>query len=199
MRLIQSYYEKHGLNFLINIYLKLFVRTSDRKIKWLRLCGANIGNGTAIRCSLSAFPEPFMINLGENVYIADGVQFFTHDGSLSWLTRKMGLTDKRTEKIGLITVGDNCFIGARAMIMQDVNIGKNCIVAAGALVSKDVPDGSVVGGVPAKTISTIDQYLERNNHRKDYTCGLSYYDKRKYYEKNSAEETDNEKSVDCIM
>jgi len=181
MKKIQKYYEKHGMNFLICIYLKLFVRTSSKKIQWLRLCGAEIGEGTKIGCNIMAFPEPFMVRLGKNVYIADSVQFFTHDGSLSWLSRKMGITDKRTEKIGRIVIGDNCFIGARAMIMQDVTVGKNCIIAAGALVSKDVPDGRVVGGVPAKVISTIEEFLEKNMNRNDYTCGWSIYDKRKYY------------------
>lgn len=182
MKHICKFYEKHGMNIFILIYQKLFLRNSSKKIEWLKLCGAKIGEGTHLNCSISAFPEPFMMRIGNNNYISDNVQFLTHDGSLSWLTRKMGLTDKRTEKIGIITIKNNCFIGSRAMVMHDVTIGNNCIVAAGAVVTKDVPDNSVVGGVPAKVICTIDEYLDRNKDRRDYTCGWSIYDKRKYYE-----------------
>ena len=182
MKTIQKYYEKKGENIIVYLYKKIFLRSNKKKIEWLKLCGMKIGKGTIIGCGMDMFPEPFMIELGENVYLAANVQFLTHDGSLSWLSRKMGLTDKRTEKIGKIIIGDNCFIGARAMLMHDVTIGKNCIVAAGSIVTKNVPDNSVVGGCPAKVICTIDEYLERNKHRTDYTCGWSIYDKRRYYE-----------------
>lgn len=182
MKILQNYYEKKGINIFILLYTKLFLRNSDNKIKWLKLCGMKIGNGTYLNCNLNAFPEPFMIELGKNVYLATNVQFLTHDGSLSWLTRKMGLTDKRTEKIGKIIIGDNCFVGARAMFMHDVTVGKNCIVAAGSVVTKNIPDNSVAGGCPAKVICTIEEYLERNKHRNDYTCGWSHYNKRHYYE-----------------
>lgn len=179
---VWKYYEKKGENTLVFLYKKIFIRNNQKKLKWLKLCGMKFGEGTILGCGLETFPEPFMVEIGKNVYFAAGVQLLTHDGSLSWLTRKMGLTDKRTEKIGKIVIGDNCFIGARAMIMHDVTIGKNCIIAAGSVVTKNVPDGSVVGGCPAKAICTIDEYLERNKHRADYTCGWSIYDKRRYYE-----------------
>lgn len=184
IELVQKYYEKKGEKVLVFLYKKLFLRDQKKKIEWLRLCGMKIGEGTILGCGLEAFPEPFMVELGKNVYFAASVQLLTHDGSLSWLTRKMGLTDKRTEKIGRIIIKDNCFIGARAMIMHDVTIGKNCIVAAGAVVTKDVPDNSVVGGCPAKVICSVEEYIERNKHRKDYTCRMSYGEKRKYYEKS---------------
>lgn len=187
MRFIQRHYEKKGPGIFTLLYKNLFVRGSAKKIKWLKLCGMKIGDGTYLNCNLNAFPEPYMVELHKNIYIAGNVQFLTHDGSLSWITRKMGLTDKRTEKIGKIVVKDNCFIGARAMITHDVVIGKNVIVAAGAIVTKDVPDNCVVGGCPAKVICSIDEYLERNKERQDYTCGWSIYDKRRYYEQKYSE------------
>ena len=60
-----------------------------------------------------------------------------------------------------ISIGNNVFVGARAMIMQGVTIGNNCIIAAGAIVTKDIPDGVIVGGVPAKTIGRYEDLREK--------------------------------------
>ena len=49
-------------------------------------------------------------------------------------------------------IGDGCWIGSRAMIMQGVELGEGAVVATGAVVTKDVPPYTVVGGVPAKII-----------------------------------------------
>lgn len=52
----------------------------------------------------------------------------------------------------LITIGNDVWIGKRAMIMGGVNIGDGAVIAAGAVVTKDVPPYAVVGGVPSKII-----------------------------------------------
>ena len=57
---------------------------------------------------------------------------------------------------GRITIKKNAWIGANATILPGVTIGENSVVAAGAIVSKDVPANTVVGGIPAKVIKTID-------------------------------------------
>lgn len=64
-------------------------------------------------------------------------------------------------KTGSIEIFDNCFIGARSIIMYDVKIGPNAIVAAGSVVTKDVPEGMVVGGNPAKVISTVENVARK--------------------------------------
>ena len=51
-----------------------------------------------------------------------------------------------------VTIGNDVWIGRRAIIMPGVTIGNGAIIGAGAIVTKDVPDYSVVGGVPAKVI-----------------------------------------------
>ena len=53
---------------------------------------------------------------------------------------------------GNTIIGDGCWIGSRAMIMQGVELGEGAVVATGAVVTKDVPPYAVVGGVPAKII-----------------------------------------------
>lgn len=53
-----------------------------------------------------------------------------------------------------ISIGNDCWIGAKATILDGANIGNGCIVAAGAVVTQgNYPDFSILGGVPAKIIS----------------------------------------------
>ena len=56
------------------------------------------------------------------------------------------------EEVGSNKIGNDAWIGANAIIMDNVQIGDGAIVAAGAVVTKDVLPYSVVGGVPAKVI-----------------------------------------------
>lgn len=53
-----------------------------------------------------------------------------------------------------VKIGKDCWIGSKAVILDGVTIGDHAIVAAGAVVNKDVPAYAIVGGVPAKEIST---------------------------------------------
>ena len=51
-----------------------------------------------------------------------------------------------------VTIGNDVWIGANALILDGVRVGDGAIIAAGAVVAKDVPSYAVVGGVPAKVI-----------------------------------------------
>ena len=55
-----------------------------------------------------------------------------------------------------IVIEDDVWLGAGAIITDGVRIGRGAVIAAGAVVTKDVPAHTVVGGVPAKPIKTID-------------------------------------------
>ncbi|WP_439474442.1 acyltransferase [Algoriphagus formosus] len=87
------------------------------------------------------------LRIGSNVTISDGVKIFTHDHGL----------DPRSIPVGKsLVIQDNVWIGANAIILQNVNkIGRNSIIASGAVVTKDIPNDSVVAGNPAKTIKNL--------------------------------------------
>ena len=59
-----------------------------------------------------------------------------------------------------VNIGDDVWVGGNCTILPGVTIGSNVVIAAGAVVTKDVPDNCVVGGIPAKVISTIENDLE---------------------------------------
>ena len=53
---------------------------------------------------------------------------------------------------GTTVIGNDVWIGTRAIIMGGVKIGNGVVIGSGAVVTRDVPDYAVVGGVPAKVI-----------------------------------------------
>lgn len=57
------------------------------------------------------------------------------------------------------TLGDNTMVGMNAVVLDGAVLGKNCAVAAGAVVlsSMVAPDNSLIAGVPAKVVKTMDQ------------------------------------------
>lgn len=55
-----------------------------------------------------------------------------------------------------VVIGDNCWIGANAVILPGVTIGNCCVVAAGSIVTRDVPSGVLVAGNPAKVKKILE-------------------------------------------
>lgn len=53
-----------------------------------------------------------------------------------------------------VDIGEDVWIGAKAVVLPGVTIGSGAIVAAGAVVNRNVEPFSIVGGVPARVIGT---------------------------------------------
>jgi acetyltransferase-like isoleucine patch superfamily enzyme len=64
-----------------------------------------------------------------------------------------------------IVIEDDVWLGAGAIITDGVRVGRGAVVAAGAVVTKDVPPHTVVGGVPAKIIKSIDGSISNPDRR----------------------------------
>jgi maltose O-acetyltransferase len=80
--------------------------------------------------------------VGPDVYITDSNHRF---GS--------GLApNERPMDTGKVKIGNRCWIGAKVVILKDVELGDGCIVGAGSVVTKSVAPGSVVVGVPAQRL-----------------------------------------------
>ena len=90
------------------------------------------------------------IQIGDNCFIAPGVHIYTATHPINAAERIAG-----TEYGKPVKIGDNVWIGGRAVINPGVTIGSNVVIASGAIVTKDVPDNAVIGGNPARIIKTI--------------------------------------------
>lgn len=113
--------------------------------------------------SLMSWPdfgsEPYNIKIGKHVRICSGVKFITHDGS-TWVFRDQDRY-RHVVRFGMIEIEDNCFIGDNVILLPNVKIGANSIIGTGAVVTKDIPAGSVAVGVPARVISTSNEFAEK--------------------------------------
>lgn len=101
--------------------------------------------------------EPYLIRIGSHVTIASGTSFITHDGGV-WVLRP---EFPDIDVFGSITIEDNVFVGMNATLMPGITIGHDSVVATGSVVTRNVPPGSIVAGVPAKIIGTIEEYKRK--------------------------------------
>lgn len=95
----------------------------------------------------------YHITIGDNVVLAPRVHVLAHDSST-------GLFIGKTRAAN-VTIGNNVFVGAGTIILPGVHVGNGVIIGAGSVVTKDIPDNSVAVGNPAKVISSLDAYLEK--------------------------------------
>jgi acetyltransferase-like isoleucine patch superfamily enzyme len=112
-----------------------------RRFVWNRLWGMDV-HPTAL-ISLSAKLDktnPAGVHIGAYTVVTFGATILAHD-----MTRRLRLDTR---------IGENCFIGGRAIVMPGITVGDGSIVAAGAVVTKDVPPRSIVAGNPARVIQS---------------------------------------------
>lgn len=141
--------------------------------KYLRKKGIIVGEGTKTASNIRT-AEPYLIEIGNNVTISHDVDFVTHDNSVCKI---FGVYN---DVYGKIKVGNNCFLGAHAVIMYGVTIADNVIVAAGSVVTKSITESNViVAGCPARVIGKWDSFQEKT---KDYVMKLG--DKTVGYKKS---------------
>lgn len=114
-------------------------------------CGKNITIGKNVFLNFGCcFQDQGGIHIGDGTLVGHGVVLATLNHHL--LPQKRGNMIPRP-----IYIGQNVWIGARAVVLPGVTIGDGAIVAAGAVVTKDVLPNTVVAGVPAKTLKTITE------------------------------------------
>ena len=111
-----------------------------------------------------------MIEIGDDCTISFDVVILVHDYSINNAFRVVG--EPMAEKHRLIKrpvkIGNNCFIGARAIIMPGAVIGDNCIVGSGAVVRGRIPEGSIVSGNPATVIADTESFARKHLERQDF-------------------------------
>ncbi len=130
--------------------------------------------GKEIDESFRLFP-PFYADFGKNitigrdVFINSGCHFqdqggitigdgvlIGHNVVLATINHDLDPRCGRRNRYAPIHIGAHVWIGSNAAILPGVTLGDWSVVAAGAVVTRDVPPLTIVGGVPAKVIRTIE-------------------------------------------
>ncbi len=100
------------------------------------------------------------VSIGPGIHKMDGVSthpvFFLKNTPL----KKVYSNKDLFESSKVTTIGNDVWIGERAILIDGITVGTGAIIAAGSVVTKDVEPYSVVGGVPAKHIKYRFDELE---------------------------------------
>lgn len=132
---------------------ELFGRDHDAYIEPTFRCdyGYNIFLGTNFYANFDCVMlDVCPIHIGNNCMLAPGVHIYTATHPLDADERNSGKEYGKP-----VTIGNNVWIGGRAVINPGVTIGDNAVIASGAVVVKDVPAYAVVGGNPAQIIKML--------------------------------------------
>ena len=95
------------------------------------------------------------IHIGAETNIQDGVVLHTDPGCPLIIGSEV--TVGHMAMLHGCTIGNNCLIGIKAVVMNGARVGDNCIIGANALVAegKEIPDGSLVVGSPGRVIRRL--------------------------------------------
>lgn len=91
------------------------------------------------------------VAIGDHVMIGPYAVIVSSDHDFRQIEKPMTACDHILKPV---TIGNDVWIGARAVICAGITIGNGAVVAAGAVVTVDVNDFEIVGGVPAEVIGT---------------------------------------------
>ncbi|AOY01890.1 DapH/DapD/GlmU-related protein [Jeongeupia sp. USM3] len=150
---------------------------NDRYIRYLRRKGVRIGHGVNFfdpRNTVIDITRPSLVQIGNNVQITRGFLLLTH--GYDWYVLR-NLYGEVYASSGRVTIGNNVFFGFNVTLLKGVSIGDNCIIGTGAVVTRSIPANSVVAGVPARVICSIDEYRDKRRaehlaEARDYACSL---------------------------
>lgn len=90
------------------------------------------------------------ITIGNNVFIAPNVCIITEEHAMDVEQRIQGL-----EYTHPVTIGDNVWICAGALVLPGVTIGEGSVIGAGSVVTKDIPAHCLAVGNPCKVIRKL--------------------------------------------
>lgn len=143
--------------FSPSLYMKIFNR-------YLTKIGIKVGKDGLNYVDPSVYFDGVdysLITIGSHATISKEVLFLTHDYSAYKALVLIG-EEEKFKRVDLpITVGENCFIGARATLLPGTQIGDNCIIGACSVVKGVIPDKSVVAGNPGKVLKGTEEYARK--------------------------------------
>jgi maltose O-acetyltransferase len=144
------------------------------RAKVLRWMGFKIGHGTAMSGTpiitgseglyrnltignCCWFNVDCLLDLGAHIDIGDNVAF-GHQVIVLTTTHEVGQSNRRASTLlkKPVKISSGAWLGARCIILPGITVGEGAIVAAGAVVTRDVPPNTMVAGMPARVIKSLE-------------------------------------------
>lgn len=133
---------------------------AEIRTTFLKYTGIEVGSDTFINPNViivdDRYATQIKIKIGERVAISPGVILISSSSPNNSLLKTNDYVKNNLVKTECITVGDDVWIGAGAIILPGIKIGNKAIIGAGAVVTKNVPEMTIVAGVPAQIIKKLD-------------------------------------------
>lgn len=151
----------------LQIKMLLTARGPYKRAEFLRKNGVFFKMGQNCFYQPNSLPtEPFLLSLGDNVYVCANVRFITHDVLGDMLKNDSDFSKKVSALnthfyMNKIVIGSNVVIGADTDILYGVTVGDNVIIGAGSVVTHDIPSGKVAAGNPAVIIGDYEDLANR--------------------------------------
>lgn len=133
---------------------------SKVRVRALRALGHHVGNSVYFASDIT-ITQDFTgkrgtLSVGDRVSIGPKCIFIIVSHPNSSYIKKGQITYKPA----FITIEQDAWIGAGAIILPGVTIHEGAIIGAGAVVTKDVPAFAVVAGNPARVLYYLDKRIE---------------------------------------
>ena len=166
----QLFFVKQRIFYFVSFVLLDNLSSSRLRTSLLRLFGATVGKKCAVRGGL-LIQEAFNFTMGDDVFVNAACCFdcsapiILGDGvrlgyQLTIITggHEIGAAECRAGAYSPkpVTIGDGAWIGARATVFSGVSIGNGAVVASGSVVTMDVKPHTLVAGVPARHVKTLE-------------------------------------------
>lgn len=135
-------------------------RSSEAFCEYLRKAGVAVGQGTHIDADscLIDLTRPSLVTIGADCYFNRNFTLLTHD----WVSQVFINCGKSfINSSGKVVIGNNVSFGQDVMVLKGVTIGDNCFIGARSVVTKDIPSNSIAVGSPAKVIMSLEEYYRK--------------------------------------
>lgn len=159
----------------------------EKRTQMLKEMFAEIGDGCYIEPPLHSNMGGGHVHFGDRVYanfnltLVDDTHIYVGDGTMIGPNVTIAtaghpiLPELRAQGYQYnapVHIGENCWIGAGAIILPGITIGRNVVVGAGSVVTRDLPDNVVAVGNPCRVLREVGPH-DREYYFKDWKIDYS--------------------------
>ena len=131
---------------------------------------ADFGDGSVIEAPFHSNRGGHFVHVGRKVYANYGLALlddthiyigdfcmFGHNVVLAAAGHPLlpELRERGLQYNAPVRIGNNCWLGAGALVMPGVTIGNNTVVGAGSVVAKDLPSNIIAAGSPCRILREV--------------------------------------------